>query len=136
MERLIPVDEDLEDKALILISQGLVGLAQETDGGFTGISYDEYVYEAPNDTGKGPKQEISERQKIARRKAQQARAIVNRQRKRESLLPDYPFHTYVLYFLANTHRQPKDLPEILRQEQRGKTEATNPEQKYIAQKNY
>lgn len=127
------VDDDLEDRAIKLASQRLTGLDVKVDTEYVEIDTEETFYRPP----KKPKLEVTERLAIVRKKAQQARAIVNRQKRREPNLPDYLFSLYVIYFINHKNVQPRDILGIIRDEQRKKAEAVKPVETYnTVQKDY
>lgn len=131
---IFPDELDLDERLTRQVGRRLTGLDDEIDFELVEPEIGRRTFYRPP---KEPKPEISERLAKVRKKAQQARAIVNSQRRREPNLPNYSFSLYVIYFINHPNVQPRDILHIIREEQRKKAEAVNPGQVYgISQKSY
>ena len=112
------VDPDLDEIVVVEAGRRLYAHGQPDPVLITGdIGYEEPF--EPRQSQK-PKPEISERLRMARKKAQLARAIVNNQRRRDPTLPDYNYGVYILYFWTRPDREPKDMVTIIMEQQREK----------------
>ena len=61
--------------------------------------------------------EMSDLEKLARKKAQIARAIINRQKKRDKTIKEYPYSTLIVYFMGHPNTEPRNILHIIEEGQ-------------------
>jgi len=123
MGRTTLLDEpDLDERLSEVAARRLEGLDGGIDSEFVvpEKNHTFYFYRYPRQ----PKAEIPEHTAIARKKAQQARAIINKQRKREPTIKEYDFDFLKIYFMKNPDAQPGNILQVIREIQRRRESGT------------
>lgn len=114
------IEEDLDDRVLELQASGiLAGLDTGVDGSLTDIDFNDPSLnrERVSYRDKEPKVEFSERVMIARRKAQNALATVNKAISEGRFVGKYTFPHLVIYFLRNPNAESKGFLQTAKEAQ-------------------
>jgi len=127
-------DPDLEDRVVKEVEE-IIKTSGEPDPILVTGDIDYEQHQKPRREVRH-KREVPQHLKGIFEKARQARAIVNNQRRREPTLPDYKYEAYVTFFWARPNLEPKDMLQIIREQQRGNSALSgkSPQDNYVKPK--